>query len=61
MGYVSDLKEHSHIKVLNALHAEGYRYRNPSRAPTNIERMLEGLPLPVLKRIHARVCNEKRR
>lgn len=56
MGYVSDLKKHNHIKVLNALNAEGYRFKNPHRAPTNIERMLEGLPLPVLKAIHARVC-----
>ena len=58
-GIVTSIKRHHHIKVANALYDQGYRYKNPRRKPTNIERLLEGLPQIVLLRILAQLEQTK--
>jgi hypothetical protein len=54
-GIVKRIKHHHHIYVANALFALGYRWPNPKRRPTNIERMLEGLPRDVLLAVLHRI------
>ena len=51
MGLVTQIKKHHHIKVANALYAEGYSWRKPKHRPTNIDTMLEGLPRTTLVRL----------
>lgn len=51
MKLVRQMKEYGDIRVANALYGLGYRSANPRRRPTNIEKMVEGLPRHVLQSI----------
>ena len=39
-GIVRSIKRYHHIEVANALYALGYRWMQPHRKPTNVERMV---------------------
>lgn len=52
-GIVKKIKRHNHIMVKNAMWQLGWGWRNPKRAPTNIEVMLIGVPKPALIEILA--------
>lgn len=41
---VRSIKKYNHVQVANALWKLGYGWRNPKHRPTNIERMVNGLP-----------------
>lgn len=41
---VRSIKKYHHVRVANAMSALGWGWKNPKRRPTNIERMLEGVP-----------------
>ena len=43
-GIVRAIKKYNHVRVANAVHSAGYRWKNPFRRPHNIEKMLERLP-----------------
>lgn len=43
-GVVRSIKKYNHVRVANAVHSAGYRWKNPFRRPHNIEKMLERLP-----------------
>lgn len=51
MKLVHQMKQYSHIQVANVMGAIGYRWGNPRRRPHNVEKMVEGLPRPVLELI----------
>ena len=51
---VREIKKHHHILVANAMFAEGYSWLKRGR-PTNIDRMVEGLPKPILEKVLARL------
>ena len=42
-GIVRNIKRFDSTQVANAMYFMGYRWDNPKRRPTNIERMVEGL------------------
>lgn len=52
-GIVKKIKQYHPFMVKNAMTQIGYRWRNPKRAPTNIEVMLIGVPKPALIEILA--------
>jgi hypothetical protein len=61
MGLVTKIKKYHHIEVSNAMGMCGYGWRDPRRRPHNIERMVLGLPRPVLERIlHVLETNKQR-
>ncbi len=41
---VRSIKKYHHTSVANAMDAFGWTWKNPKQRPTNIERMLEGVP-----------------
>lgn len=41
---VRSIKKYNHVHVANALWKLGYGWRNPKHRPTNVERMVNGLP-----------------
>jgi hypothetical protein len=45
------MKKYTHIQVANVLGDIGYYWKNPKRRPHSIEKMVEGLPRPVLELI----------
>lgn len=51
MRPVRQMKKYSHIQVANILGAIGYYWKSPKHRPHSIEKMVEGLPLPVLELI----------
>ncbi len=51
MKLVKAMKPYGHILVGNAMDSAGWRWKNPKRVPTNIEKMVEGLPRGELERI----------
>ena len=53
MHIVRKIKEYSHIQVANAMYAMGYVWRRPNQRPTNIEKMVQGLPKHELQKLLA--------
>lgn len=51
MHVVREIKKYGDILVANAMHKIGWTWQNPKRRPTNIEKMVEGLPRCDLDRI----------
>lgn len=51
MHLVREMKKYGHVRVANAMYAIGYSW--PRRRPTNIERMVEGVPRCALEQILA--------
>ena len=51
MKLVREIRIFGHIRVANAIYAEGYEWRNPKYRPRNIDVMLEGLPRITLVRV----------
>ena len=51
MGLVREMKKYGDTRVAYAMYSCGYRWRVRRRRPTNIERMVEGLPRCELERI----------
>ena len=60
MKLVRAMKKYGHIQVANAMGAIGYAWKNPRHRPTNIERMVQGLPRCVLKQIIDRLRTTER-
>lgn len=50
---VRSIKKYNHVAVANAVSEIGWGWHNPKRRPTNIERMLVGIPRQELVRILA--------
>lgn len=44
MHLVREMKEFGDVRVANAMFSLGWEWRNPRRRPTNIDRMVQGLP-----------------
>ena len=57
-GIVRRIKAFHHIKVANAMGAMGYCWQNPKHRPTNIERMVQGLPRVKLEELLATLNGE---
>lgn len=55
---VRRLRQFHHIHVGNAINECGWHWRNPKRRPTNIEKMINGLPRPVILRVLA-ICEAR--
>jgi len=53
MHIVREMKKYSDIRVANAMYKLGWFWKKPKRRPTNIVRMVEGLPRCDLERILA--------
>lgn len=51
MKLVKAMKTYGHIRVSNAMSEIRWRWKNPRRAPTNIERMVGHLPRIELEQI----------
>ena len=51
MHLVREMKKFGHIRVANAMGALGWYWKNPRNRPTNVERMVQGLPRIDLERI----------
>ena len=51
MHIVRELKKYNAIRIANAMYAVGYRWKRPRNIPTNIDRMVQGLPRCDLERI----------
>lgn len=52
-GIVKKIKQYHPFMVKNAMWRLGWGWKNPKRAPTNIEVMLIGVPKPALIEILA--------
>lgn len=48
---VRKMKMYHYIDVANVMHSIGYRWNPPSSRPTNVEKMVEGIPRCDLERI----------
>lgn len=44
MHIVREIKKYNEVLVANAMYAIGYSYDNPKNRPTNITKMVEGIP-----------------
>lgn len=51
MKLVRAIKKYDHIKVANALLELGYSWSKASHRPTNVEKMVEGLPRNELEQL----------
>ena len=60
MHIVRSIKKYHHTSVANAMDAFGWVWKNPKQRPTNIERMLEGVPridlVLILRYLEERKC-----
>jgi len=51
MHLVREMKKYGDVRVANAMFSLGWHWKNARHRPTNIERMVQGLPRCDLERI----------